>query len=59
MVCRLKKTDAGQEITFPKKRLTWLRLEQLIKSDEPSPFPALTQIQVFGRDVPAEKREAE
>lgn len=51
IVCKLKKTDQGQEITFPKKRITWLRLEHLIKSEEPSPFPALTQIQVFGRDI--------
>lgn len=51
MVCKFKKTDQGQEITFPKKRISWLMLEHLVKSDEPSPFPALSQIQVFGRDI--------
>lgn len=51
MICELQKTDQGQEITFPKKKITWLQLEDLIKSGEPSPFPALTQIQVFGRDM--------
>ena len=51
MTCDLIKTDAGQEICFEKKQISWLQLENLIKSDEPSPFPALTQIQVFGRDV--------
>lgn len=51
MVCRFEKTDQGQEISFPEKHIQWLRLEKLIPSEEPSPFPALTQIQVFGRDL--------
>ncbi len=32
-----------------KKGITWIKLGNLIKSDDPSPFPALTQIEVFGR----------
>lgn len=51
LVCDLIKTDQGQEILFPEKKISWLKLEKLIKSEEPSPFPALTQIQVFGRDI--------
>ena len=51
MVCPMVKTDQGQEITFPKKKIEWLTMDTLIKSDEPSPFPALSQIQVFGRNV--------
>ena len=47
----LKKTDQGQSFSFPEKKITWLVLEQLIKADDPSPFPALSQIRVFG--VPA------
>lgn len=37
---------------FPcvKKGITWLRLEQLIQAEDPSPFPALTQIEVYGTD---------
>ena len=45
----LVKTDEGQRFSFPEKKITWLVLEKLIKADDPSPFPALTQIRVFGR----------
>ena len=31
----------------------WMRLHDLIKADDPSPFPALTQIEVWGRDLDA------
>ncbi len=47
----LVKTDQGQEILLEKKEIEWLILKDLIKSDEPSPFPALTQFMVFGRDI--------
>ena len=33
-----------------KKGITWVRLEELIKADDPSPFPALTQIEVYGTE---------
>lgn len=35
---------------FPieKKGITWLTLGELIKADDPSPFPALSQIEVYG-----------
>ena len=49
MICPLSKTTAGQLIKFPEKETEWLILYNLIKSNEPSPFPALTQIKVFGR----------
>jgi hypothetical protein len=45
------KTDQGQTIELEKKQVEWLELKNLIKSDEPSPFPALAQIKVFGRDI--------
>ena len=32
------------------EKITWLRLENLIKAEDPSPFPALTQIEVYGKD---------
>ncbi len=51
MVCDLVKTGAGQTITFKKHTVQWIRLEQLIKSDEPSPFPALTQFEVYGTEA--------
>lgn len=33
-----------------KRGITWLKLSELIKADDPSPFPALTQIEVYGRE---------
>ena len=46
--------DAGgrQWIGLGNKKISRLRLERLIKSDDPSAFPALTQWEVFGRDLP-------
>jgi hypothetical protein len=31
--------------------ITWLKLGTLIRADDPSPFPALTQIEVYGRET--------
>ena len=33
-----------------KSGITWVRLEELIKAEDPSPFPALTQIEVYGTE---------
>ncbi len=48
LVCELKKTALGQEIPLNGKVITDITLKELIKSDDPSPFPALTQIEVYG-----------
>lgn len=48
MDCRLEKSRFGHVIEFDKKKITWLELGRLIKADDPSPFPALSQIEVFG-----------
>lgn len=48
MTFPLEKTPLGQSISFPAKEIQWLELSELIKADDPSPFPALTQIQVWG-----------
>ena len=47
----LEKSVRGHVLTFPEKEITWLELKNLIKSDDPSPFPALSQIEVYGRNV--------
>ena len=31
----------------------WLRLQNMVKSDDPSAFPSLTQWEVFGADIEA------
>ena len=48
MVLKLEKTHAGQQFTFEKKTIEWLIIDSLIKADDPSPFPALTQLEVWG-----------
>ncbi|SEO63432.1 hypothetical protein SAMN04488134_11017 [Amphibacillus marinus] len=33
------------------KHVSWLELQQLIKADDPSPFPALTQLEAYGYNL--------
>ena len=47
----LEKTAAGQSFPFPARKVEWVVLDSLIKADDPSPFPALTQIELWGRDL--------
>lgn len=51
MELNFKKTGDGQEFTFEKKTITWLEFSHMIQSEEPSPFPALTQLEVYGTDL--------
>lgn len=44
----LKKTHQGQVIKFDEKVIEWVTLKNLIKSEEESPFPALSQIEFYG-----------
>lgn len=48
----LEKTGDRQWISLGNRTVRWLRLERLIKSDDPSAFPALRQWEVFGKDIP-------
>lgn len=45
---KLEKTDKAHVLQLDKKEIQWLELCNLIKADDPSPFPALTQIEVYG-----------
>ena len=51
MVFELKKKDGPQEFTFPEKKVSSLVLDRLIKSNDPSPFPALIQLEVYGKEA--------
>lgn len=51
LIVPLKKTDAGQAISFPAKKVEWVMLDSLIKAEDPSPFPALTQLELWGKDL--------
>ena len=44
----LQKSARAHVLTFPEKETDWVELCDLIKSDDPSPFPALSQIEVYG-----------
>lgn len=48
---KMEKSTLPHEIDFPAKKVHQMEMYQMIKSDEPSPFPALTQIEVYGREV--------
>ena len=48
-VLKLNKGGQGQRFPFPKKKIEWLEISNLVKADDPSPFPALTQFMVYGR----------
>ena len=48
LVWDLEKSDRAHEIAFPQKQIEWVRLCNLIKADDPSPFPALSQFEVYG-----------
>lgn len=44
----LEKSDGAQRFPFPPKTTEWVRLDTLRKADDPSPFPALSQLMLFG-----------
>ena len=46
-----KKVAKAHVFNIKKEGITWLKLGKLIKADDPSPFPALTQIEVFGTEA--------
>lgn len=48
-ILELKKGGEAQSFSIHKTNIEWLKLSDLIKADDPSPFPALTQLQVYGR----------
>lgn len=46
----LVKGNTAQNFEIYKEKIEWLEISELIKADDPSPFPALTQFQVYGRE---------
>lgn len=49
-VVSLDKSYEPHVIPMKKTGITWLTFGNLIKADDPSPFPALTQIEVYGTE---------
>lgn len=46
----LQKTNLAQVLEFEPKEISWIMMNQLIKAEDDSPFPALTQLEVYGAD---------
>ena len=53
---KLEKTGGGQRFAFAPRDVEWAVLENLIKADDPSPFPALTQLELYGTEHALENR---
>jgi len=51
LIWDLEKSDKAHVLSLEAKKISWLTLGELIKADDPSPFPALTQLEVYGREV--------
>jgi hypothetical protein len=47
----MEKSALPHVFELPKKVTSSVKLSNLIKSDEPSPFPALSQIEVYGYEI--------
>ena len=45
------KKDGPQEFKLPERTISSLVLHDLIKADDPSPFPALIQLEVYGKEA--------
>lgn len=49
-IVEMEKSHKPHVFFIERKNITWVKLSHLIKADDPSPFPALTQFEVYGRD---------
>lgn len=45
---KLDKSSLPHILEFESKNITWIRMDQMVKAEDESPFPALTQIEVYG-----------
>jgi len=51
MTVTMKKSSLPHVFDFGKRKINWIEISDLIKSEEESPFPALTQMEVYGVDL--------
>jgi hypothetical protein len=47
----LMRTSAPQTVSLGEHRIAWIRLERFIKADDPSPFPSLSRLEVYGCEI--------
>lgn len=50
-VLPMQKSAAPHIFPIRRQGIAWLRIERLVRADDPSPFPALTQIMAWGRSA--------
>lgn len=46
----MEKSERPHELLFEQKVISWIEMHDMKKADDPSPFPALSQIEVYGKD---------
>lgn len=51
LVMKMEKSKKPHEIVFPARKTSKVTMKQMLKSEEPSPFPALSQIEVYGHEI--------
>jgi len=51
MELQMEKSERPHELQFEEKVITWIEMHDMKKADDPSPFPALSQIEVYGKDL--------
>ena len=50
MEFNMEKSSGPHICEFAQKKIEWLKIEKLIRSNDPSLFPALSQIEVYGKN---------
>ncbi|EGF47809.1 hypothetical protein AAULR_21994, partial [Lacticaseibacillus rhamnosus MTCC 5462] len=51
MVIHFSKTDNQQTFAINKSNIRSIRLSELVKAEDDSPFPALTELEVYGSET--------
>lgn len=51
LVFPMEKSYRPHELTFEEKEISWVEISNLKKAPGPSPFPALSQMEVYGTDI--------
>lgn len=47
---QMEKSELPHELVFEEKVISWIEMHDMVKSEDPSPFPALSQIEIYGKE---------
>ena len=47
----LRKEAGAQSLSFMERTVQWVSVGNLVKANDPSPFPALTQLEIYGTEA--------